>query len=506
MEQFYPMSNGRCLDGIKFIITAISHQRRLTPDRRDTDSHRPQLVADRGETVPVDAALTSKPELALLNAPTRLFHSTVPDCQPQFLIRDGFGSACGPTGMNLGQQNLQSRYNGGWHGNLHSFAQQTSPYYGYQNCYPEEPTYPWMPPPSTTHSQMPSPNTFASVGNDKGFKQSSEAIATGAGWGKSGGEYRQSQTQTQEVAQSTGVDALMRAIQAKPAGDGSIKAATGENRARAQDAGAEGESGRGGSGASANAGENPTKQYKCCIEECRKAFVHKAHLTIHIRAHTGVKPYTCNYPSCTSTFSQHGNLKTHLRRHTGERPFACPTCGKTFAQRGNVRAHAAVHDAGGAAKKYVCRLDGCGKCFTQLGNLKNHMNKFHMETLTGLTARFRESEVKEGRKEGEEDELLEYFRSLYRNANKGIKGRGKGRKVASTTNSTGSTATYPLSLSSSISSLSSLASLPLSRPSLTSISYTGGMEMGARMEIEMFGGSLCEEEGGKFAFGGRMYY
>ncbi|KFX99933.1 hypothetical protein V490_01584 [Pseudogymnoascus sp. VKM F-3557] len=60
---------------------------------------------------------------------------------------------------------------------------------------------------------------------------------------------------TQEVAHSTAVDALMRAIQAKPAGDGIIKAAVGEKRAHAQDAGAEGESGTGGSGASANAGD-----------------------------------------------------------------------------------------------------------------------------------------------------------------------------------------------------------------------------------------------------------
>lgn len=132
---------------------------------------------------------------------------------------------------------------------------------------------------------------FASVGNDKSFEQSSEAIATGAGWGKPEGEHRQSQTQTQEVAQSTAVDALMRAIQAKPAGDDSIKAAAGEKRAHTQDAGAEGESGRGGSGASANAGEYPTKPYKCCRGGCRKAFSQKTHLNIHIRTHTGVKPY-----------------------------------------------------------------------------------------------------------------------------------------------------------------------------------------------------------------------
>lgn len=133
--------------------------------------------------------------------------------------------------------------------------------------------------------------TFASEGNDKSFEQSSEAIATGAGWRKPRGEHRQSHTQTQEVAQSTAVDALMRAIQAKPAGDGIIKAAAGEKRAHAQDAGAEGESGRGGSGASANAGESPMKSHKCRIGKCRKAFFQESHLKIHIRAHTGAKPY-----------------------------------------------------------------------------------------------------------------------------------------------------------------------------------------------------------------------
>lgn len=172
------------------------------------------------------------------------------------------------------------------------------------------------------------------------------------------------------------------------------------------------------------------------------------------------------------------------------------------------------------------------------------MNKFHVETLRGLTVRFGESEARgEGKGEvGEEDELLEYFRSLYRNANKGIKGRGKGRKVASTS----STSSTPPSLSSSTSSLSSLASLPLSPPSSTG-SYTGGIPahfgmglggggtnggggltgmagMGA-MEMEMFDGSSSgigspcasslgslyevgtfeEEEGGELAFGDRMY-
>lgn len=178
------------------------------------------------------------------------------------------------------------------------------------------------------------------------------------------------------------------------------------------------------------------------------------------------------------------------------------------------------------------------------------MNKFHVETLRGLTVRFGESErAREGGEAGgEEDELLEYFRSLYRNANKGIKGRGKGRKVASTSSSssgTGRSGSTPPSLSSSTSSLSSLASLPLSPPS-SSTSYSGGggipahfgmglgggmggmnggMGMGMGVEMEMFEGSSSgigspcasslgslyevgtfeEEEGGELAFGDRMY-
>lgn len=62
--------------------------------------------------------------------------------------------------------------------------------------------------------------------------------------------------------------------------------------------------------------------------------------------------------------------------------------------------------------------------FTQLGNLKAHMNKFHKDTLLRLSQHFANSEPTE-----EDMELREYFQSLYKNSNKGIKGRGKGRKV-----------------------------------------------------------------------------
>ena len=171
----------------------------------------------------------------------------------------------------------------------------------------------------------------------------------------------------------------------------------------------------------------PKKRYQCDVSDCGKAFYQKTHLEIHTRAHTGVKPFVCKEPTCGQRFSQLGNLKTHERRHTGERPYHCDICGKTFAQHGNVRAHKIVHTA---AKPFTCKLDSCNKQFTQLGNLKSHQNKFHVETIRRLKARF------ENIREGDvvdvwEKEMWEYFGSLYKNCNKGIKGRGKDRRISS---------------------------------------------------------------------------
>ena len=86
------------------------------------------------------------------------------------------------------------------------------------------------------------------------------------------------------------------------------------------------------------------------------------------------------------------------------------------------------------------------KRFTQLGNLKvcverrgemmatnqrhdqSHQNKFHTETLRDLTSRFAQTEQENVMSE-EDRELWEYFSTLYRNCNKGIKGRGKDRRI-----------------------------------------------------------------------------
>ncbi|KAF2086959.1 hypothetical protein K490DRAFT_10151, partial [Saccharata proteae CBS 121410] len=170
------------------------------------------------------------------------------------------------------------------------------------------------------------------------------------------------------------------------------------------------------------------KRYQCNMPECGKRFYQKTHLDIHRRAHTGVKPFLCKEPSCGQRFSQLGNLKTHERRHTGERPYHCDICGKTFAQRGNVRAHKIVHQQ---IKPFCCKLENCGKQFTQLGNLKSHQNKFHAAVLRYYAQKF--ASYREGDPISPQDrELWDYFATYYKNSNKGIKGRGKDRRISVT--------------------------------------------------------------------------
>lgn len=155
---------------------------------------------------------------------------------------------------------------------------------------------------------------------------------------------------------------------------------------------------------------------------CFKKFNQSTHLDVHVRSHIGYKPFQCNY--CQKRFTQGGNLRTHLRLHTGEKPFSCKVCNRSFSRKGNLAAHMLTHNK---EKPFECKLDNCDKSFTQLGNLKSHQNKFHLPTLTKLTQTF--SSITGDaldRLPKEERSMLDYFAGLYKNSNKGIRGRGKG--------------------------------------------------------------------------------
>ncbi|CCD23463.1 Azf1p NDAI_0B04290 [Naumovozyma dairenensis CBS 421] len=160
-----------------------------------------------------------------------------------------------------------------------------------------------------------------------------------------------------------------------------------------------------------------SKQHECPY--CHRLFSQSTHLEVHIRSHLGYKPFQCNF--CGKRFTQGGNLRTHQRLHTGEKPYRCEICDKRFSRKGNLAAHKLTHRD---VKPFVCKLDNCNKTFTQLGNMKAHQNKFHLQTLLELTSKIAEMNPNETIPE-EDRELLEYFASIYKNSNRGIKGRGK---------------------------------------------------------------------------------
>lgn len=162
------------------------------------------------------------------------------------------------------------------------------------------------------------------------------------------------------------------------------------------------------------------KQFQCPY--CHKYFTQSTHLEVHVRSHIGYKPFSCDF--CGKRFTQGGNLRTHIRLHTGEKPYECERCGRKFSRKGNLAAHKLTHDN---LKPFQCKLDDCNKTFTQLGNMKAHQNRFHLQTLNRLTQRLADLNPSDDISDKERD-LLDYFASIYRNSNRGIKGRGKGNQ------------------------------------------------------------------------------
>ncbi|KAI8622966.1 hypothetical protein F5Y19DRAFT_468862 [Xylariaceae sp. FL1651] len=169
------------------------------------------------------------------------------------------------------------------------------------------------------------------------------------------------------------------------------------------------------------------KPHACRRKKCHKRFTQTTHLNIHDRAHTGERPHRCTFAGCDKSFTQKGNLRTHERRHTGERPFKCHVqgCTKAFPQKGNLAAHLETHFR---RNSFRCILKSCGKSFSSRGNLKTHQNNYHKEHLRELELKF--SNLSSVTEMSEDDrELWNYFLTVHKNSNKGIKGRGKECRV-----------------------------------------------------------------------------
>lgn len=165
--------------------------------------------------------------------------------------------------------------------------------------------------------------------------------------------------------------------------------------------------------------------FQCTVPGCGKYFKQRAHLHTHMRSHSGERPYACPFDDCRKLFSQRCNLRTHIRSHTGERPYKCSVCGRAFSQQGNMRHHELIHYNDHPLE---CKLDHCNKTFNQLGNLKAHHNAAHKQLVTNFAARLASGASREDLPQHER-EMFDYFCELYKNSNRGIRGRGKGTKT-----------------------------------------------------------------------------
>ncbi|KAF2966811.1 hypothetical protein GQX73_g6734 [Xylaria multiplex] len=200
-----------------------------------------------------------------------------------------------------------------------------------------------------------------------------------------------------------------------------------KSKTRANNSSTEGTVARKRSKANTSNVELKDKPHACHRKKCHKRFSQITHLHIHDRAHTGERPHKCTFAGCDKRFTQKGNLRTHERRHLGERPFKCHFvgCTRAFPQKGNLAAHLETHYK---RNTFRCILKSCGKSFSSRGNLKTHQNNYHKEELRELELKFANMRSVAEMTEADR-ELWDYFLTVHKNSNKGIKGRGKECRV-----------------------------------------------------------------------------
>lgn len=152
---------------------------------------------------------------------------------------------------------------------------------------------------------------------------------------------------------------------------------------------------------------------------------------------------------CGKRFKQKGNVKPHIENvHEKKRRWICkfydaggPRCGKDFSTIGNMKVTSSLFlvlpqcnpQPQATSSRQTIPLTrplrnyniGLTHCFCPA---QNHINGFHKETLQGI--RYRLANWSDNDRLSEEDkELFAHYLMVYKNSNKGVKGRGKSDKI-----------------------------------------------------------------------------
>lgn len=114
------------------------------------------------------------------------------------------------------------------------------------------------------------------------------------------------------------------------------------------------------------------KNHKC--EICKKGFICKSALVVHVRTHTGERPFKCLVPGCAKSFTTVGGLDLHQKRHTGVKNFKCEFCDRSFVESSNLRVHRRTHTG---EKPHTCLT--CNRSFSRVFLLQ-----IHQRTHTGM--------------------------------------------------------------------------------------------------------------------------